>query len=325
MPHTFSEGAILAGRVIAGIAAATAFYFALFLFQDEAGIWQNRLETFWAAVYDRAKTTGSTTALFNQLGETLRKAFNRVFGERILSLQAFAISVNLSICGSPLSRIVGLKIYPWPEHFHSDLGWAYLFFFLLIFVVLPLTVRNRWTRRISCIPILCTAIYLPLSWFQGLRLFIGALAMTAGFLSDFLVLAAIREIFRSISTTLSIRRIARLTIVFALLSGIVLVAPYYWALRGASRGYFPLGFDLGGEIERLNLTTSLACLTPLLVIAVVLLHRILWPLLSRIFSSLAPHKIATNRAALIAVGSLCLAVALNLEHIGLKDILKLFS
>jgi hypothetical protein len=48
---------ILVSRVVAGIVGGVAFYFALFLYEDEEGLWQNRIEKLWASVYDRAKIT----------------------------------------------------------------------------------------------------------------------------------------------------------------------------------------------------------------------------------------------------------------------------
>ncbi len=61
-------------RITAGLLAALAFYFAFFLHEDEEGVWQNRIENLWMAVYDRAKVTDSTTtALFNKVSESVRK------------------------------------------------------------------------------------------------------------------------------------------------------------------------------------------------------------------------------------------------------------
>jgi len=40
----------------------------LFLFEDEQGVWQNRVDNLWIAVYGRAKLTDSVaTALLNKI------------------------------------------------------------------------------------------------------------------------------------------------------------------------------------------------------------------------------------------------------------------
>ncbi len=43
---------ILASRIPAGIIAAVAFYFAFFLYEDEEGVWQNRIEQPWVQVHE---------------------------------------------------------------------------------------------------------------------------------------------------------------------------------------------------------------------------------------------------------------------------------
>lgn len=67
------------------------------------------------------------------------------------------------------------------------------------------------------------------------------------------------------------------------------------------------------------------CLLPLAVVVFVLLHWLLWPLLSRLISPFSRYKIITNRKTLIAIGCLCMTFAFNLEHVGAKEVLKLLS
>ncbi len=58
MPHTLNPLVLVIGRVLAGMVAAMAFYLAFFLYEDEEGKWQNRLENVWIAV-DPPKRTRS--------------------------------------------------------------------------------------------------------------------------------------------------------------------------------------------------------------------------------------------------------------------------
>jgi hypothetical protein len=86
---------------------------------------------------------------------------------------------------------------------------------------------------------------------------------------------------------------------------------YLWQLRTLLAG--------------LNVTTALLCQVPAIMLCVVLLHKLIWPALSRLLYPLASRKVITNRKALISVGSLCLLYALNVAQVGVKDVLKLFS
>src|SRR5271168_3152433 len=91
---------IIASRIVAGIVGATAFYCAIFLFANERGALQNRLEILWFAIDDRAKAIDSTsTALFTKIGDIVVRWTNWVFGDRLLSLRAFVTSSNLSCSG----------------------------------------------------------------------------------------------------------------------------------------------------------------------------------------------------------------------------------
>jgi len=87
MLHTFATGARVVGRVVAAVIAAIAFYFALFLYEDEEKQWQNRLDSLWVAIYDRARlTTSTTTALINTIAAAYSNFLDRLFGRRLLSL-----------------------------------------------------------------------------------------------------------------------------------------------------------------------------------------------------------------------------------------------
>jgi hypothetical protein len=98
---------ILASRIVAGVVAGIAFYFALFLYEDEEGIWQNRIENLWASVYDRAKVTDRTsTALINKIAQILKNCFSWLFGDKLVSFQAISTSINLSFAIMVLALVV---------------------------------------------------------------------------------------------------------------------------------------------------------------------------------------------------------------------------
>ena len=48
---------IIVSRVVAGLVGALAFYLAFFLYEDEDGVWQNRVDNLWRSVYRRAQGT----------------------------------------------------------------------------------------------------------------------------------------------------------------------------------------------------------------------------------------------------------------------------
>ena len=75
----------------------------------------------------------------------------------------------------------------------------------------------------------------------------------------------------------------------------------------------------------LNAVTTLYCLVPVFALVVVLAHKFLWPVLGRLIYPFSRYGIFVNRKTMAAVGSLGLAIAFDLERVGLKEILRLFS
>ncbi len=83
---------------------------------------------------------------------------------------------------------------------------------------------------------------------------------------------------------------------------------YPWLLIGPEAIAYP--------VLAFNLITALYCLIPVLLLTGLILHRIIWPLLSRLVYPLANEDLLSNRTVLIAFGGACLAVALNIQHLG---------
>lgn len=79
---------MIVSRIAAGVVGTIAFYLAFFLYEDEQGVWQNRLEQLWLTVYDRAKVIDSTsTALFNKIGQIVLNWSARIFGRKLISIR----------------------------------------------------------------------------------------------------------------------------------------------------------------------------------------------------------------------------------------------
>jgi len=98
------QALIIGSRVLVGLVGLIAFYFAFFLFEDEEGVWQNRLENLWIAISDTAEITNSTSnALINKIGDVLRRMFIQLFGDHMFSFRAVAVSTNLSLAGATLT------------------------------------------------------------------------------------------------------------------------------------------------------------------------------------------------------------------------------
>ena len=94
MPHS----AHIALRVIAAVAGALSLYAALFLYEDDQGRIENRLEEWWVRLDDQRNAAVSRhTAFMREVARLAGRGFDRLFGHRLFSLQAFGASSALSM------------------------------------------------------------------------------------------------------------------------------------------------------------------------------------------------------------------------------------
>ena len=323
---------IIASRLVVGAVGGIALYFALFLYEPEEGVWQNRIETLWSAIYDRAKVTDRTsTALFNKLGETLVYWADKLFGKTLFSLRAISTSVNLSLGGATLfllPRYIAYvqyraddEIYYTQERLNNTLRIVKLFglsavvlFFVLAF--LPVFSNKRISKILPALSLggLFIAICITNRDDPALILFQPTLLALA-VCSDYLAILLMKRLFSSMSEIVSGKRIASTLFGLVLISFVLTLGP------GIAWLSSPLG-DAAEGIFFLNITTGIICLIPAAFLFVVLFHRMIWPILSRLLYPIASRKVVTNRKLMLTIASLCLTYAFNLETIGLKELIK---
>src|SRR5713101_4587634 len=84
-------------RILFGLLGAFAYYAAFFMYEDEEGHWQNRIERLWVGISDRASLVGSkSAAFFGRVAGVVTEGFNRLFGNRLLSPRMIGASTAYS-------------------------------------------------------------------------------------------------------------------------------------------------------------------------------------------------------------------------------------
>lgn len=332
---------MLASRILAGILAGIAFYFAFFLYEDEEGIWQNRLETLWIAIHDRAIITGSTsTAFLNKIAEIVTTCASRLFGEKIISTRAIAASILLSALGatvtalivdsafqytlvfettvfSPLTILViviGTVFFCFPAFSHRPFRRAHLLMWIpgTIIVIALLKINDEMSARATAM--------------------IDAALLLTSCASDFLALITIRKLFASIANTFSPSKLSATALTLVLISVVVTGLPLALIALVDKHPLAILGDPNATKRDLFlfticifNVSTALLCVAVAIFLFTALAHKIVWPVLSRLFYPLASKKILTNKKILIPAGTLALTFAFGLERVGAKEILKLFA
>ena len=108
----------------------------LFLSEDEEGRVQNQLENLWIKVDDRSKV-GATQQFIRGCAQLYARALDRLFGRRLLSIQACGIS----LCLAEMSLLI-----PWLWGNRLTTERCLEFVALLATVLIAVLVNRPWVR-----------------------------------------------------------------------------------------------------------------------------------------------------------------------------------
>jgi hypothetical protein len=336
-----------AAHVLALVVGLLALYVAYFLYEDQQGRLQNRLEDIWIAIADRALLTDTkTTALFNKIAEAIGGGFTRFFGDELVSVQSIGVSLAYSLGGT--LAIAGLG-YAWMFHEkahllhhpnlpnpqglvaiwnHPSLPYICAALSIVFFLVacLPMWRRNRITTALTWLPLLMTICWTARQVVKDQetsRILPTATVLVASTLADIVLIAIVRRVLRQISTQLKLFSVFRLVLIQILFTCLLVGLPLVLTNEVADRVPTLGGYAMG--IFVINLTTSIISLVPLAGLLFVLLHRMFWPLSSRLFYPLARYRIIYNRKGLVAGSIACFGYALGFESKLIESALSLFK
>ena len=132
---------------MAGLSGLLAFYVAVFMYEDEEGAIQDRLERIWVSISNRQRESGERiSALLTKIGELLDSFLNSVFGKRLFSFQAESVAMCYSVAGLFL-------VEPEEYTFRLNHDWTILVFFLFVYLgSLPAIVGYRKAAILVALP-----------------------------------------------------------------------------------------------------------------------------------------------------------------------------
>jgi hypothetical protein len=116
----------------------------LFLYEDEEGKFQNKVEEWWIALSDKQKASRSRIAAFMQeVARLTGRGFDRLFGQSLFSLRVIPVSIYLSIAS--LFFLIWLTF----PRIKNTVGVArqdafFWFVFFLGLSVVPAVFNNKW-------------------------------------------------------------------------------------------------------------------------------------------------------------------------------------
>jgi hypothetical protein len=324
-------------RCLSVLIGILAYYAAFFMYEDEEGRWQSRVERLWVAIYDREKLTGSkTAALFDKVAAVTTRGFNRVFGPKVFSFQFVGVSTCYSYAGLFLGLFLTLAIIfrrsrllaPLPDYLANSLSLIestclVIGAICLVLAALPSLWPSRWTVALSLMPfLLISSGMMKLVWLRRVQpvQMVTISALFVSLLSDVLMLALVRFTVRRVSAVPSLLRIATAIFVQLGVISLLVIAPVgmSWDTITQSR--------LTGQallcVGIFNLFTGFMSSAFLLLLLFVLLHRAVWPLLSKLFYALARHEVIRNHMIMASIGTACLLFAFPLMPSALKSVVE---
>jgi len=318
---------VVASRLLALLIGCLAYGLAFFMYENEEGKLQSRIERLWVGIDDRALLIGSrTAAFFNKVAEAETRGLNRIFGSQLLSFRVLGVSTSASCAGALL----------FVAFFNDGRGSGSIDarhfveisfiagFICLILAFLPALLAWRWCAVLSLLPSLLSLFYLAgvmLIHRSPRTAILWCMALLFSFLSDVLSIAIIRLMIRRIASAIGIFRIAQAILLQLLCIFLLFFAPLLPQLISSkgNRGVVTLAL---GVFAFLNISTVLLSSVFFAMLFVVILHKAFWPLIGRLIYPVARHEIVRNRKVMAGVGTACLLYAFHLVPNILKHTLE---
>lgn len=316
-----------------------AYYSAFFVYEDKERQLQNRIEQLWVAVNDRKKVTGSlASALFNKVAAVVQRAFDRVFGRNLFSLQLVGVSTCYSfavLCFvTPalwwiLIQIGELPTFSDPQE-RQEFVWVAKVLIIsgLVFAALgtlPALKRASATIFPSLIPLTFFLSGMAIAAFQSQirakhAAFLSALLLSL--LSNVVLLGIVRLTLRRLAKDSRTSRLLLAILIQIAIIFFLVYAPFGWA-QGIREEYGEgVVAQTFGAVGALNIFTGLASSLFLLTLLFVLLHRALWPMLDKAIYPLAARAVIRNHTLMASIGTGCMVFAFPAMTSTVKSVLE---
>jgi hypothetical protein len=282
---------------------------AIVLYPNEEGRMQSKFEDFWVRVDDYQKLVLSRHTVFMAQVANLEAAFlDRVFGDKLVSIRSIAVSC----CCSVASFALAILLLEAADASNRQLSISWLVGTLtvvalfILYVLLPYQCGIRDAILFSSLPIILGWIVLsnPV-WLFEENVVTFLTFVVAGFCCDVIFIAATRRLLRLAGEmTRSIRIVGLLILNLALAVALVFPILLPFVLRsGYDVVFTSRWFDMISMAVGLsNLFESLLALLFVVLAALLLVHRALWPLLNRTLFRMQDVGTTGRRAILMTVG-----------------------
>jgi hypothetical protein len=331
----------LIARPIEALLGVFCILTAILLYPNQEGAIQSKLEDFWVRVDDFKNLTLSRHAAFmTQVAKLETRFLDAIFGQKLMSGQALGVSFCLANVVWYL-RSISLDFELSGSYGKSDmlkalaLNAIYLVFSLAVGAA-SVFVRTRKNLRRAIISISIVVIF-SLSLINDESGYIRAMdaiettvGLVGGFGCDVVFIILTRKLVRLAGEMTSALRVAA-TVSLNLVLALFLVSPLFlFRSQDATYGWNELSEVTITTLVLIGLSNVVDALLALLFVvlaAMLLIHRAVWPLLARTLFRMADIGTKGRRAILTAVGLALLSASVfggKFPEL-LKDLTKIFG
>jgi hypothetical protein len=292
------------------------------LYPGEEGRIQSKFEDFWIRVDDFKNLALSRHAAFmTQVARLETHLLDWVFGNKLFSEQSVAVSFACSIVALVATGIYELfhksNIYDAPWLHRAVILFAVVFTFALIVGAAGIFLRKRtiMRRSVICAAVVCLAVFLTRNEDRPLNdvAFFLEYAL-AGFVCDVIYIALTRWLLRwagEMTSTVKIAATVFLSCLVALLLVFPLLLVYFIPTYLPYREFQYLVLLKLVPVAVGNIVDAALSLLFVLLAGMLLIHRAVWPLLTRTLFRMADIGTKGRRAILTTVGFALLAAGVT--------------
>jgi len=278
-----------------------SLYLAFFLSKDHEGKSRDRIESLWLKIEDEWDTGSRFIVFLRTIAQTANTILDWLLGKKLVWHRSFGVSSSFALCGFWIASSI---------LFESDSKSMAVQIFLGILSFAcgfaPLLLQRESMTAISLCPCLATpAIALGFSRVPLLQSFFIAVALIVGLLAGFFLIVVQRARIRRMCASPDLITMLPMLLLQALLPVLLFSVP------------FIIDIYLGNAtvttvveiLTCLNFSNELMLLTFFWVLALVILHRLLWPVLGRLVHSLGRYGIVHHPVVMAGFGIVCLVAA----------------
>jgi hypothetical protein len=297
-------------KIVVGAIGVLAIYVGCFLYEDEEGKLQNRVEELSQSLKAR-RDAGESLPLVSTVAGFINHILDRILGKRLFSLRMAGISTCFSL--STLFGFMALLFHLFDEFAPEGAGVVAEVSALVCLVAAMLGSKypSRWTTALCLLPPIITLIHTPDTNLLFTQPFLSIILLLVSLLSDIFLVLAIRVTLRTLLRRPTLKLFVTALIGQLAIILLLLLVPLIAANTLQDNGWITSSGGLlgyGAAIFGMNISSGIVSLAFICVLLFFLLHKIFWPIASRIIYPIARFKILQNRKFMVGAGATCLAV-----------------